>query len=78
MLDFLEQLAPIQLVGSVSCRTDVEAMYVKRGYKTVRRDQITDHISKEHLARMDIDYGVMVRNPSNLPLPTSYGYGELE
>ena len=78
MLDFLEQLAPIQLVGLVSCRKDVEPLYLKRGYKVERCDPITDHISKEHLTRMDVDYCIMIRNPFKLDLPKTYGYGELE
>ena len=78
MLDFLEQLAPIQLVGLVSCRKDVEPMYLKRRYKIERRDPITDHVSKEHLTREDVDFCVMVRNTSKLDLPQTYGYGELE
>ena len=79
MLDFLEQLAPIQIVGLVSCRTDIEPMYLKRGYKIERRDPITDHISKEHLTRMDVDFCVMVRNTSKLDLPQPYGLsGDLE
>ena len=77
VLDFLEQLAPIQVVGLVSCRTDIEPMYVKRGYNLVRRDPITDHISKEHLTRTtDVDFCIMVKNTTKLPLPTSIGLSE--
>ena len=73
MLDFLEQLAPIQIVGLISCRTDIETMYLKRGYTIERRDPITAHVSMKHLTRMDVDFCVMVRNTSNLPLPQTYG-----
>ena len=79
VLDFLEQLAPIQVVGLVSCRTDVEPMYLKRGYKLVRRDLITDHVSKEHLTRSDVDFCIMVKNTSNLTIPKTIGMSnELE
>ena len=79
VLDFLEQLAPIQVVGLVSCRTDVEPMYLKRGYKIVRRDRITDHVSKEHLTRSDVDFCIMVKNTSNLTIPKTIGMSnELE
>ena len=73
MLDFLEQLAPIQIVGLVSCRTDIEPMYLKRGYKLERRDVITDHIPQEHLTRIDVDLCVMVKNTLKLDLPQTYG-----
>ena len=69
MLHFLEQLAPIQVVGLVCCRTDIEPMYLKRGYKIQRRAQITDHISSDHLTGIDVDFCTMVRNTSNRPLP---------
>ena len=72
----MEQLAPIQVVGVVSCRTDVEPMYSKRGYKLERRDPITDHISKEHLTRSDIDFCIMVKNTSKLTLPKKVGKSE--
>ena len=79
VLDFLEQLAPIQVIGLVSCRTDVEPMYLKRGYKIERRDLITDHVSKEHLTRLDVDFCIMVKNISNLTFPKTIGISkELE
>jgi len=77
VLDFLEQLAPIQVVGLVSCRTDIEPMYLKRGYKLERRDPITDHVSKEQLTRSeDVVFCVMVRNNSKLSLPKTIGMSE--
>ena len=76
VLDFLEQLAPVQIIGLVSCRTDIEPMYLKRGYKVERRDLITAHISKEHLTRTDVDFCIMVRNTSKLPLPKKFGLSE--
>ena len=69
MLDFLEQLAPIQTVSMVSCRTDIEPMYLKRGYTIKRRDPITDHIPQDHLTRMDVEIWVMIRNTSKPNLP---------
>ena len=57
----------------MSCRTDVEPMYLKRGYRIERRDPITDHISKEHLTRSDVDFCVMVKNISKLTLPKAIG-----
>jgi hypothetical protein len=66
----------IQIFGLVSWRTDIEPMYLKRGYKKERRDPITDHISKEHLTRSDVDFYIMVRNTSNLSLPKTFGLGE--
>ena len=51
-------------------------MYSKRGYKLERRDPITDHISKEHLTRSDIDFCVMVKNTSKLTLPPKIGKSE--
>ena len=60
----------------MSCRTDVEPMYLKRGYRIERRDPITDHISKEHLTRSDVDFCVMVKNTSKLTLPKAIGKSE--
>ena len=60
----------------MSCRTDVEPMYMKRGYRIERRDPITDHISKEHLTRSDVDFCVMVKNTSKLTLPKAIGKSE--
>ena len=63
----------------MSCRTDVEPMYLKRGYKIERRDLITDHVSKEHLTRLDVDFCIMVKNTSNLTFPKTIGISkELE
>ena len=66
-------------MGPVSWRTDIEPMYLKRGYKMERRHPITDHISKERLTRSDVDFYNMVRNTSSLSLPNTFGQSvELE
>ena len=57
----------------MSCRTDVEPMYLKRGYKIERRDLITDHVSKENLTRPDVDFCIIVKNISNLNFPKTIG-----
>ena len=57
----------------MSCRTDVEPMYLKRGYKIERRDLITDHVSKENLTRPDVDFCIIVKNISNLTFPKTIG-----
>ena len=71
MLDFAEGLAPIQQVGVVSCRTDVMPIYEKRGYVIVQQDPIVDHIPLKALTRTDIEYCIMIRNTSNLPIPST-------
>ena len=75
----MEQLAPIQVVGVVSCRADVDQRYLKRGYKIERSDMITDHILKEHLTRSYVDFCIMVKNTSYKTFPKTIGMSkELE
>merc|ERR1719430_2808038 len=73
VLDFLEQLAPIQVVGLVSCQANIDQMYLKRGYRIERRDMITDHAFKEHLTRSDVDFCIMVKNTSNKTFSKTIG-----
>ena len=57
----------------MSCESDVDQMYLKRGYKIERRDLITDHVSKENLTRPDVDFCIIVKNISNLTFPKTIG-----
>ena len=60
----------------MSCRADIDKMYLKRGYKIERSDMMTDHVFKEHLTRSDVDFCIMVKNTSNKTFPKTIGMNE--
>ena len=66
MMDFVECLAPIQQVGVVSSRTDLFPIYQGRGYVTVKKDPVIEHVP--HLSRTDLEYVIMIKNKRGLPI----------
>ena len=74
MMDFVESLAPIQQVGVVSCRSDVMPIYEGRGYVAVRRDPLNEHVPMKTLTRNDLEYVIMIKNKSGLPIPSDLNF----
>ena len=73
-MDFVESLAPIQQVGVVSCRTDVMPIYEGRGYEIVRKDPLSEHVTTKTLTRTNLEYVIMIKNKSGLPIPSDLNF----
>ena len=61
MLSIVEDFAPIQKVGVVSCQDNLIKMYQRKGYRIVEKE-IIDAKNVPNISRNDIQFVLMIKN----------------
>ena len=61
MLSIVEDFAPIQKIGVVSCQDNLINMYQRKGYKIVEKEPI-DAKNVPNISRNDIEFVLMIKN----------------
>ena len=65
MLSIVEDFAPIQKIGVVSCQDNLIKMYQRKGYRIVEKE-IIDAKNIPNISRNDIEFVLMIKNKAQL------------